>query len=92
MKAWIAKIGQSIQFVAFWAHLGVAGLLIVLINKLLSKRPAEILALVIIVAGGVKEYYFDATTEQNPPQTFWDNTEDFIGWCVGSLVGFLLIH
>ena len=46
--------------------------------------------MLIVVGGGVKEYYFDAKYEKDPPQTFADNTQDFIGWALGPLLGWLL--
>ena len=30
------------------------------------------------------------STEKDPPQSFKDNTEDFIGWALGTVVGWLL--
>jgi len=85
---WLATIGQNIQFVAFWAHLGVAALVTILAFHF--TRFGWVVGLVIILGAGVKEYYFDAKYEKDPPQTFWDNTEDFIGWALGTVVGWLL--
>jgi hypothetical protein len=81
---WIAKLGQNIQFVAFWAHLGVAALLV---EHLPWHRWV---AIGITVLGAFKEYYYDARNEQDPPQTFWDNTEDFAGWFLGAVIGYAL--
>ena len=80
----IANIGQNIQFVAFWAHFGVAALVVEH-----SPWPWATCALIVVVAG-LKEFWFDATYEKNPPQTFLDNFEDWIGWGVGALAGALL--
>jgi hypothetical protein len=82
---WVSKLGQNIQFVAFFAHAGVAALLV-------EHLPGNALwwALSILVIGGGKEYWYDAKYEQNPPQTFWDNTEDFLGYAVGALAGYAL--
>lgn len=38
----------------------------------------------IMVYAAVKEYWFDARYEKNPPQTFWMNTQDFIGYVAGA--------
>jgi hypothetical protein len=80
----IAALGQNIQFVAFWAHLGVAALIV-------ENLPHPLIALLTItfVACG-KEFYFDAKYETNPPQTFLDNLEDLAGWFVGAVVGYIL--
>jgi hypothetical protein len=80
----VAKLGQNIQFVAFWAHFGVAALAV-------GHLPHPWLAFVIIaLAAGVKEFWFDAKYESNPPQTFMDGLEDWIGWAAGAFVGIYL--
>lgn len=85
---WLATIGQNIQFVAFWAHLGVAA--IVTIAAYHFTADGTYVAAAIVSGAAIKEYYFDAKYEKDPPQTFVDNTEDFIGWALGTLVGWLL--
>jgi hypothetical protein len=85
--AYIAALGQSIQFVAFWAHLGVSGLLVILAYKL---GFGPYMVGTILAGGAIKEYYFDARYENNPPQTFLDNSEDFVGWLAGVAVGLRL--
>lgn len=37
-----------------------------------------------------KEYWFDLTYEQNPPQTVYDSTIDFVEYLVGIVIGLLL--
>lgn len=89
ISQWIASIGQNIQFVAFWAHAGVGALVIRMLYKYhpsWSFYPA----IVLVLGGAIKEYVFDAKEETNPPQTFWDNTEDFIGWLAGAGIGWWL--
>jgi hypothetical protein len=85
----VASTGQNIQFVAFFAHLGVGAC----ITRFAIKHGVKtwILFAIFIVGGAIKEYYFDARDEVNPPQTFWDNTQDFIGWCCGPVVGAFLL-
>lgn len=84
IEAKVASVGQNIQFVAFWAHLGVAALLV-------EHLPDNGLdwALLICLAAGLKEYWFDAKYEHDPPQTFMDNTQDFIGWATGAIIGYV---
>ena len=83
----VASIGQNIQFVAFFAHAGVAVFLVEHVN---FNHPFDMMSL-IIVGAGIKEFYFDARYEKDPPQTFMDNLQDFIGWAVGAVVGYLYI-
>ncbi len=85
----VANIGQSIQFVAFWAHLGVGAILTRIAIK--HDLHPEWVLLAIVIGGAIKEYWFDAREEKDPPQTFWDNTEDFVGWLLGPLVGIYLL-
>jgi hypothetical protein len=70
---WIARIGQNIQVVAFFAHFGVAALLVEHLPWHLATAVA------ITLASALKEYGFDAAEETDPPQTFWDNTEERSG-------------
>ena len=85
---WLATIGQNIQFVAFWAHLGVAGLVTILFYHF--TKYGSYISISIVIGAFIKEYYFDAKYEKNPPQSFLDNTEDFAGWAFGVLIGWLL--
>lgn len=82
----ISALGQNIQFVAFFAHAGVSYFIIDVASDS-CKMP---LALLIIVLAGIKEFYFDARFEKDPPQTFWDNLEDWLGWSLGVILGFHL--
>jgi hypothetical protein len=81
MKSWVAILGQNIQFVAFWAHFFAAGWLILL-------YPHLALVFVITAAAAVKEFWYDAKYEKNPPQTFLDNSEDFFGWALGAWISY----
>lgn len=76
----IAALGESSQFVAFWAHFGVS-MGLVDHTRLAHK---VYMASGIMVYAAVKEYWFDARYEKNPPQTFWMNTQDFIGYVAGA--------
>ena len=81
---WVAKLGQNMQFVAFWAHFGVAALIV-------ENSPWPLwTGIGLTVVAAWKEYYYDARNEQDPPQTFIDNSEDFAGWLLGVLIGYAL--
>ena len=81
LKNKIADLGQNIQFVAFFAHAGVA-------YFILSNWPYLWLVVGITLFGLVKEFYFDAKYEKDPPQTFMDNLEDFVGYVGGAWLGY----
>ncbi|HKM83867.1 MAG TPA: hypothetical protein VJY15_23290, partial [Candidatus Acidoferrum sp.] len=84
ITTWIAGLGKNIQFVAFFAHLGVAALVVELIPFHLYAKLA------VLVAGAVKEFYFDAKYETDPPQSFADNLEDWFGWAIGAALGYAI--
>ena len=86
LSSWVSKLGQSIQFVAFWAHFGVAALVV-------EHTPHHVLTAVLVALGAaVKEFWYDAKYEINPPQTFTDNLTDWLGWTLGAVVALLLMH
>jgi hypothetical protein len=75
------------QFVAFTAHFCAAALIVEH-----AYHDHLLVALFIMSAAGVKEFWYDAKYEANPPQTFLDNFEDWLGWSLGALLGVLLAH
>jgi hypothetical protein len=81
---WIAKLGQNMQFVAGCAHLFSAAYVV---SHSGSHRLT--VAVLIVLGAAVKEYWFDAREEHNPPQTFWLNTQDFVSWALGAGIGLL---
>jgi hypothetical protein len=83
LMAWIAALGQNIQFVAFWAHFFTAAWLV----EHLPHKP--FVAVSIIIFAAAKEFLFDSRYETNPPQTFMDNLQDFLGWAGGAVIGLL---
>lgn len=83
LSAWVAALGQNMQFVAFWAHFGV-GALVVIVS---GPRAALYVMLAVIGLGAVKEFVFDMLYEQKPPQTWADSFEDFFGWFLGAMLG-----
>lgn len=80
----IASIGQSIQFVAFFAHFFCAAYVI---SRFYDWDLRILLALLVTIGAAIKEFWFDANYEKNPPQTFKDNLEDWLGWTLGALLG-----
>jgi len=85
LSSWVSKLGQSMQFVAFWAHFGVAALVV-------EHTPHHSLMVGIVAAlAAVKEFWYDAKYETNPPQTFLDNLEDWLGWTLGAILGLLFV-
>jgi hypothetical protein len=83
---WLIAESQSTQFVSFWAHFFAAGWIILIC----SHSYREGLAVLITTLAAAKEYWFDATYEIYPRQTFLDNTEDFVGWVSGAWVSIIL--
>jgi VanZ family protein len=77
----VAYLGTNVQFLADVGHFTVPYALV----ATFPRAKWEILGLFVAYAA-VKEYYFDARYEV-PHQTFWDNTEDFIGYLLGAAVG-----
>ena len=93
LSSFIAKTGTNPTFVAFMAHAGVAyGVIYTLAQHLQGPRFGFALLAAILAAAG-KEFWFDATQEKDPPQTFEDNLGDFIGYMVGlSLAAWFHAH
>ena len=84
LAKWVADTGQSIQFVAFWAHFGMAALVV----EHLSRTLPGLTLTAVVVLGGLKEFIFDADEETMPPQTFMDNFQDWLGWTAGAFTGY----
>lgn len=81
----VASLGQNIQFVAACAHFFAAAYAI-------SHLPIHLriyAACAVTVAAAIKEFWFDAKYEKNPPQTFMDNLQDFASWTAGAWMGVL---
>jgi hypothetical protein len=85
--AWVAALGQDINFVAFWAHFGVAALVAEHVHGASDHSKIDTL-IVIAVVSAFKEFLFDARYETDPPQDFTDNLFDWIGWVTGAVFGF----
>ena len=84
---WIAAFGQNIQAVAACAHFFAAGYLIFLFSG-----HALWAAVGITVYAAVKEFWFDAHYEANPPQTTLDNFEDFAGYAAGAWITYAIVR
>jgi uncharacterized membrane protein YedE/YeeE len=80
----ISTLGESLQFVAFCAHAGVAAYLL---KEFPSARWWLAGGIILFAVG--KEFWYDATYERNPPQTSADNWQDFAGYVVGVGIGLL---
>lgn len=85
---WLAALGQNIQFVAFWAHLGMTAIFIQLAFRYSIFGPEAIVT--VIAAAALKEFWYDADYETNPVQTWQDNLQDFAGYVIGAFVGWAL--
>lgn len=85
VSTFIADLGENANFVASVAHAGAAFILV----EHLPGRPL-VWALAMTGYALVKEYWFDATYEHNPPQTFWNNTLDFATYMVGAWSAYLV--
>ena len=84
---WLAKLGQNIQFVAFVAHAAVAYAAILTFDDY-----AWQIATGFVLFAAVKEFWFDARYETDPPQTFDDNLQDFLGYVIGSVLGLIVVY
>lgn len=91
-SSWISKLanfvaatGQNIQFVAFLLH---AFVIAYFLRVWFYGHRWWFIAGVMLF-GAVKEFWFDARDETNPPQTFADNLEDFLGYLTGCVIGLL---
>jgi hypothetical protein len=74
----IAFLGTNVQFLANVGHFSIPYSLIATFPK-----AKWYLFAAFAVYAAIKEYYFDARYEV-PHQTFWDNTEDFLGYIIGA--------
>ena len=84
LKNAVAYYGTNVQFLANIGHFLVPYSIIATLYRLGLEEPGKWYVLgITIVWAAWKEYYFDARYEV-PHQTFWDNTEDFIGYFSGA--------
>jgi hypothetical protein len=81
LRTRVAFYGTNVQFLANVGHFTVPYAVIATFP-----RAKWWLLAGFVAYAAVKEYYFDARDEV-PKQTFWDNTEDFAGYCLGALAG-----
>lgn len=80
ISSFVARVGSNPQFVAFNAHWGCTTIFLAALHKW-AHPPMLPLILGVVLAAGVKEFWFDAREEAD--QTFLDNLEDFLGYMVG---------
>lgn len=79
LGAFVARIGTSMQFVAFNAHWGVTYAVLHFGSRVAS---LWILIAVVLVAGALKEFILDARNE-TPQQSAKDNWQDWLGYATG---------
>ncbi len=78
---------NSVDFLASAAHTLGGAMIVVLATVFFGFAPAWWIAwLGIVIAAGIKEYWFDSRYEL-PKQTFYDNTLDFVFYQVGAGAG-----
>lgn len=80
--SWIGRIGENQAFIAAVAHAGFAYFVV----SLASGAHQYIAALVWLGLFGFKEFLFDRLYEQSPPQTFFDDLDDFAGYVIGIML------
>jgi len=81
----IGSFGESPKTVAFFAHCFFAAFIV---SQFSGKRQ-YLAAALMVGAAGVKEFVWDRLYEKTPPQTFYDDLTDFIGYAAG--VGLVLV-
>lgn len=90
LAAFIAELGENPNFIAFNAHCWFAyASVFTLASFGVDALPV---CAAVIVAAGIKEFWFDATQEKDPPQTFLDNLEDFAGYAGGALLAVAVVN
>jgi hypothetical protein len=83
----IAKLGQSAQFVGGCAHFFFAGYVVFALHSY-----ALTAAVAITTFASVKEFWFDAKYETDPPQTFVMNLEDFLTYAAGAWLTYFMVR
>ncbi len=83
LRDWIAK-GNNPYFVAFNAHCWSAAIIVLLLSHFCGHALLWFSAIIMYAA--IKEFWFDATYEV-PKQSAFDNETDFLGYCIGALIG-----
>ena len=84
LTGFIARIGQNTAFVAAMAHIFFAYFVV----SLFSGVHQYIAAGVCLLVFGFKEFYLDRLNELNPPQSFWDDLDDFAEYVIGIALAF----
>ena len=82
LVAFIAKLGESPNFIAWNAHMFAAAFIVSLFHGTALYFAAGV---AVILAAG-KEFWFDRLYEQMPPQTFQNDFTDFLGYVAGVIL------
>ena len=85
LQQWIAKIGENPNFIAFMAHAGVAGFLLMCV-------PYTWFALALLTLAVIKEFWFDLKYETTPPQTWENSLLDLAGYGFGLILATIRIN
>jgi len=88
LTAFISGVGENPKFIVFMAHSGVAATVILLFSGW-HQYAAAVIA---VGLAGLKEFVFDHLYEKSPPQTFWDDLDDFSGYLTGIAFALLASH
>ncbi|MDE2098377.1 MAG: hypothetical protein KGL39_14075 [Patescibacteria group bacterium] len=87
IASFIAKTSENPNFIAWNAHMFFAAFVVRLFPSVI---PRYISACVLILLAAGKEFVFDRLHEKTPPQNFWNDLEDFAGYCSGVILGLLI--
>ncbi len=88
LTAFISRVGENPKTIAFFAHSGVAATVLLLF----SGWHQYLAAVIAIGVAGFKEFVFDHLYEKTPPQTFWDDLDDFTGYLTGIAFALFAAH
>jgi putative Ca2+/H+ antiporter (TMEM165/GDT1 family) len=88
IAAFIARVGQSTAFITTMAHIFFAYFLVSLYRGPHIYWAGGVALLIF----GVKEFWFDRLYETDPPQTFWDNLDDFSEYFAGVAIAMIVAY
>lgn len=86
--SWIGRIGENQTFIATMAHVFFAYFVV----SLASGTHQHIAAVIWLGLFGFKEFFIDRLYEHTPPQTFWDDLDDYIGYVLGIILALTISY